>query len=85
MSIFLTSQDVEFEKRAWNSHFNGGLGKRAWNSHFNGGLGIGKVHRWKLANLLEKYIFSPEQEKLYKKLTLHTFPLESTVRIFIDR
>ena len=35
---FLT-QGVEFEKRAWNSHFNGGLGKRAWNSHFNGGLG----------------------------------------------
>ena len=29
-----------FEKRAWNSHFNGGLGKRAWNSHFNGGLGV---------------------------------------------
>ena len=23
-------QGVEFEKRAWNSHFNGGLGKRAF-------------------------------------------------------
>ena len=27
------------QKRAWNSHFSGGLGKRAWNSHFSGGLG----------------------------------------------
>jgi len=31
--------DIEEEKRAWNSGFNGGLGKRAWNSGFNGGLG----------------------------------------------
>jgi len=31
--------DIEDEKRAWNSGFNGGLGKRAWNSGFNGGLG----------------------------------------------
>ena len=38
--LFKLTQDVDFEKRAWNSHFNGGLGKRAWNSHFNGGLGI---------------------------------------------
>merc|ERR1712223_442050 len=30
--------DIEDEKRAWNSGFNGGLGKRAWNN-FNGGYG----------------------------------------------
>ena len=24
----------EFEKRAWNSGFTGGMGKRAWNSGF---------------------------------------------------
>merc|ERR1711997_1356810 len=30
--------DIEEEKRAWNSGFNGGLGKRAWNN-FNGGYG----------------------------------------------
>ena len=65
---------MEFEKRAWNSHFNGGLGKRAWNSHFNGGLGIGKVHLRKLANLLEKYIFSPK--KLYKKIERGKHSLE---------
>jgi len=31
--------EMEAEKRAWNSGFQGGLGKRAWNSGFNGGLG----------------------------------------------
>jgi len=31
--------DIEEDKRAWNSGFNGGIGKRAWNSGFNGGVG----------------------------------------------
>ena len=51
-----------FEKRAWNSHFNGGLGKRAWNSHFNGGLGV--IESLILARLSfdDSLVFSQEAE-----------------------
>ena len=33
------SDEIQAEKRAWNSGFAGGMGKRAWNSNFNGGMG----------------------------------------------
>merc|ERR1711892_754722 len=36
---FLDDTEDSLTKRAWNSHFTGGLGKRAWNSNFTGGLG----------------------------------------------
>ena len=33
------SDEIQAEKRAWNSGFAGGMGKRAWNSGFAGGMG----------------------------------------------
>jgi len=33
------ADEIQAEKRAWNSGFAGGMGKRAWNSNFNGGMG----------------------------------------------
>jgi len=39
----LDEAEATVRKRAWNSHFSGGLGKRAWNSNFHGGLG---KRRW---------------------------------------
>ena len=60
-----STQGVEFEKRAWNSHFNGGVGKRAWNSHFNGGLGVEFDFLFEACAL--EYQFICHRDKLFLK------------------
>ena len=67
MYLFKLTQGVEFEKRAWNSHFNGGLGKRAWNSHFNGGLGTYIEFDFLLKTCALEYQFICHWDKLFLK------------------